>query len=408
MSQTRRRPRAIHYLALESVTNPAVVSQAVGTALELSECSSRKVYFWGLRRPNDREAKISCQLASLLSSKGISARFFINHRDDSLLKTICMAGEVFVACFVEVISTRPAVIVARNPFSGLLALVLTRLIHDVDYLVDLRSDTISEIKMSETGHRRGFLIPVMKLLLQTVLRKSSGVFCVSEVLARKVSADCGYEIETYTVPSCLLPRRKSRAADINLLKLRRKLLGRAVFVYAGTITAWNRPEPMIKVFEEIKRHDERCFFLFLTPSILKALKAFEEYGTSTDDFHVQSVDQDRIDDYLGLGHIGILIREDSFANRVASPVKLPEYLRAGLALMISDGIGDWTQIVEGYDVGVVLRHVNLTHDKDAVVDGYMKLTSNLSSISVRSRQLACELFERKKYRSIYLKALGLQ
>jgi len=50
---------------------------------------------------------------------------------------------------------------------------------------------------------------------------------------------------------------------------------------------------------------------------------------------------------------GLLIREDTITNRVASPTKFAEYLAAGLPILISAHIGDFSATVREHDLGTV-------------------------------------------------------
>ena len=53
-----------------------------------------------------------------------------------------------------------------------------------------------------------------------------------------------------------------------------------------------------------------------------------------------------INDYLNAADFGLLLREDTPTNNVASPTKFAEYLMAGLPTLISQGVGDLSEFVE--------------------------------------------------------------
>jgi glycosyltransferase involved in cell wall biosynthesis len=54
---------------------------------------------------------------------------------------------------------------------------------------------------------------------------------------------------------------------------------------------------------------------------------------------------------------GILIRPNSITNSVASPVKFAEYLASGLQVLISDGIGDFSEFVVREKIGYLINNV---------------------------------------------------
>lgn len=51
---------------------------------------------------------------------------------------------------------------------------------------------------------------------------------------------------------------------------------------------------------------------------------------------------------------GILVREDTITNRVSSPTKFAEYLAAGLRVVISDHLGDFSTMVKERSLGTVV------------------------------------------------------
>ena len=51
---------------------------------------------------------------------------------------------------------------------------------------------------------------------------------------------------------------------------------------------------------------------------------------------------------------GILVRNQNITNEVASPVKFAEYLNAGLKVLISENLGDFTEFVVNNNCGVVV------------------------------------------------------
>ena len=52
--------------------------------------------------------------------------------------------------------------------------------------------------------------------------------------------------------------------------------------------------------------------------------------------------------------IAFMLREDRPLNRSASPVKFPEYLAAGLAVVASPGIGDISNLIVDENLGVLV------------------------------------------------------
>jgi len=58
---------------------------------------------------------------------------------------------------------------------------------------------------------------------------------------------------------------------------------------------------------------------------------------------------------LAAADIGFMLRDSRELNRVASPVKFPEYLAAGLAIVASPGTGDASALVTQHQVGTLVN-----------------------------------------------------
>ena len=56
---------------------------------------------------------------------------------------------------------------------------------------------------------------------------------------------------------------------------------------------------------------------------------------------------------------GLLIREKSITNKVASPVKFAEYLFAGLKIIISPNVGDYSKFVIENNCGYLENNIKL-------------------------------------------------
>lgn len=98
--------------------------------------------------------------------------------------------------------------------------------------------------------------------------------------------------------------------------------------------------------------------------------------------------------YLQCCDYGILVREQSETNRVASPTKFAEYLYAGLKVLVSKNLGDFSEFVLEHDCGYVVNNSfnESKFEKVNVVDRnkcfelanlYFKKESSLNEVSYK-------------------------
>ena len=125
-----------------------------------------------------------------------------------------------------------------------------------------------------------------------------------------------------------------------------------VLVYAGGIGGWQSFEPlMVSLIKLLGANNNiKCLFLtreneYLTVLMSKFPKKVKRLWLNPEE----------VPNYLSLGDYGILVREKNITNEVASPVKYAEYLNAGLKVLISEGIGDFSNEVMTENLGIVIR-----------------------------------------------------
>lgn len=396
----------LHYLVIESITHPAVISQAIGTAIELREQLGIPVTFWGLRRPRKQEALLADALTRQLEERGIKARFYVNWREKNWWHTILTMLGITLSLRRTLGWNQQIPILARNLFSATIAYLLAKITPHASYVIDLRGHSAAQLELAGVIRQGDMRWRLFHWWERILFENARAVLCVSSALADYVGSKCQKPVSCYVVPSCLDTWLINSAEPQGIGRLKSSLNGRFVVVYSGTVTAWNQPEPMIRLFLSIKTQQPSALFLFLTPHTEAARSYFHKYGVSENDFVLLEIPHADILHYLELGDVALLLREFNMVNRVASPVKFAEYLAAGLPVIITEGVGDCTTIVRQEHVGLVLKS-----PKEADWDGNA-LSEFLSDVAVhreeykeRARATAHRYFLRSQYMALYRQAL---
>ncbi len=99
-----------------------------------------------------------------------------------------------------------------------------------------------------------------------------------------------------------------------------------------------------------------------------------------------------VHDYLAAADYGLLIREESVTNEVSSPVKFAEYLAAGLPVIISNHIGDFSAFVQDKNCGSLATSTN-----------WSALQRPSRGDKLRIQTLADTYFRKKAYTEQYAK-----
>jgi glycosyltransferase involved in cell wall biosynthesis len=187
-------------------------------------------------------------------------------------------------------------------------------------------------------------------------RASSGVICVSEALKRYVVQQWGVLEERVVVVPCSTDTRSyiSGAAARNETRQRHALSDRFVIVYSGSMASWQMPEESVELFARLHAIQPNLHFLCLTLQTERFTSLLRTRRIPDDSFTVLALSHDQMPTYLAAADCAMLVRETCLVNEVASPVKLAEYLAADLPVILSKGIGDYSEMVAREGLGSVL------------------------------------------------------
>jgi hypothetical protein len=114
------------------------------------------------------------------------------------------------------------------------------------------------------------------------------------------------------------------------------------------------PNESLKLFNRLKLIEPRAYFLAITTQPDGMRRVIRHAGLRPEDAMVVSVPHDEVASYLTAADVGLLLREKSPVNEVASPVKFGEYLASGTPVIMSDGIGDYSALTRRERLGLVL------------------------------------------------------
>ncbi|MDD3534863.1 MAG: hypothetical protein PHC50_01765 [Candidatus Cloacimonetes bacterium] len=133
-----------------------------------------------------------------------------------------------------------------------------------------------------------------------------------------------------------------------------RLKNKTVILYTGRLyRAWQQPDVVFKTFFKIAQEIDNAFFLILTPDESIALEFFKKHGISGSAYLITYSELKGLNSFLNAADYGVLIREDQAINNHASPTKFSEYILSGLRVLISEGVGDYSQFVIDNDCGKV-------------------------------------------------------
>lgn len=123
-------------------------------------------------------------------------------------------------------------------------------------------------------------------------------------------------------------------------------------IYSGGTSPWQSFDKVVALLDKAMAQQGNLKVTFLTKEDKAIDKLLAKYPERVSR---KWLSHDAVNNELAKADYGILIRDNKVTNRVASPVKFAEYLNAGLKVLISDEIGDFSEFAITFGVGVVVR-----------------------------------------------------
>jgi glycosyltransferase involved in cell wall biosynthesis len=130
-----------------------------------------------------------------------------------------------------------------------------------------------------------------------------------------------------------------------------------IVAYLGTMAVWQCGEELIRLFAQVHRADPLVFFLLLIPQTdhARTRSLMRKHHLPASRVLLTELPHDRVAATMRHAHAGVLLRRGHAVNRVASPTKFGEYLAAGVPVIMTEGIGDFSRLARRKRVGLVLE-----------------------------------------------------
>ena len=265
----------------------------------------------------------------------------------------------------------PNLIIGRSVLATQLALKCKK--GKMRIVYDGRGAIAAEWKEYKVVTNSRMLSEIFVLEKEAVLNSDYRI-AVSNNLIEYWRQEYGYKSHDHVVIPCTL-NKLFENIDLNseIIANKRKSLNMdnndIVFVYSGSIAGWQSFDLLYKFISPILKSLPNSKLLFLSDKDSNIVKLEMEFPNRI----LQTmVSPQRVPEYLMIADYGLLIREQSVTNKVASPVKFPEYLSCGLKIIISEHLGDYSEFVSKTHCGCLDRDFQNKH---------------LSSLSAEERQI---------------------
>ena len=242
-----------------------------------------------------------------------------------------------------------------NAYRGLLLKKLNSTL--INVVSDLRGAVSDELYEEARGFLKDLFVQHLSKFYQEienqVVQRSDRILCVSN--AFKEYLQTNYDVENITVIPTFVDTLRFKFSKSLRESYRGKLgvSNQTVLVYSGGIAPWQKIGRVISLFHHLSGKVDNLFMLFLTQEPDMVKKMIKDQIKS-ENLRVIRVPHSEVAGYLCAADVGILLRENTLTNNVASPIKFSEYMCCGLPCIISPNIGDTAEIIRNGKAGIVL------------------------------------------------------
>lgn len=245
-------------------------------------------------------------------------------------------------------------IMARGPFAAAMALSLKQKGKIKKVIFDARGAYKAELNEYDVVDDE-ILKHQIAHLEQDVLRRSDAILSVSSALVDYWKREYNFNSDKHVIIPCTLS--KDFIFDFPPeyeLKNYKTEIGfnhdDIVMVYSGSSAGWQSFSLVENLMDAIMSKNSKVKLLWLTHDLNTQSEFVKKYKDRIKSNWLKPAD---VRKYLLAADYGILFREDSDTNKVASPVKFAEYLSCGLNVVISEQLGDFSEFVRKYKCGLV-------------------------------------------------------
>lgn len=245
-------------------------------------------------------------------------------------------------------------IIARNVIATNMALRLSKfgLIKKVCF--DGRGAIAAEWKEYDVQVHPQWKKSIVEMEHHAVMRSDFRIAVTNE-LVNYWKKDFGYKKNDHVIIPCTVNTRftlnENVSQDITKKKSELNISEKdIVFVYSGSTAGWQSFAAVDSFITPLLKKSKKYKIIFLAQKDANIDQLKKQFPGQVIQ---QWVSHNEVQKTLAACDYGILIREQTITNKVAAPTKFAEYLSAGLPVIISPNLGDYSDFVEKNQCGFV-------------------------------------------------------
>ena len=356
----------ILYISYDGMLEPLGQSQVLAYLRKLAR--NHRVFLISFEKPGTWEVEpVRERLKESIKKAGIAWYPLRYHKHPSGPAT---AYDIFQGIFLAAWIVRRyhvEIVHARSYVASVVALFLKK-VFGVKFVFDMRGFWADERVDAGCWARSGKMYRVAKLFERKFFLAADRVVSLTHAGVdeiRKFPYLQGRMPQFEVIPTCTdldmfhpTPEGKDKTTN-----------GAFTLGWVGAATGWYLFDEALIFFKALckKFHGARLRILN-RESHSYILDRLSAYDISPALVEIKSVEHEMVPKEMGHIDVGIFFIMPVFSKRASAPTKLGEFLGCGVPCLANDGVGDMTQILEGENVGVVIRDFGDDGREEAIND----------------------------------------
>lgn len=176
---------------------------------------------------------------------------------------------------------------------------------------------------------------ILKVLEWVAFKTADKLYAVSNNLERYLHSRFGGSRSIRVIPCCI---------ELSEIRLKSSFVSTdscVQFIYIGSMSKWQGFDRVCIIFKKLQKLMP-CHLSVVTRDTELAISILEEYNIMG--YRLLSGDRLVVFDALARADFGFLFREANIVNETASPIKFIEYTSQGVIPLITNAVGDYSDL----------------------------------------------------------------
>jgi glycosyltransferase involved in cell wall biosynthesis len=220
-------------------------------------------------------------------------------------------------------------------------------------------------------------------------RRADEIITLSENLRRDFIEEFKVSAPITVIPCCVdVERFRFDAEARKAIRHELQMQGEKLLVYVGKTGPRYLVEEMFGFFKVFQARSGAAKLLILSNEEAQNFHQLaDRQEISRADYMVRQAPREKVTAYLSAADAGIAFVRSAVCERGSSPIKIGEYLATGLPVLITENIGDYSELIERKRLGVVLKgHTAADYLQSA--EQLLALMDEGDCLKARCRQMA--------------------